>query len=208
MLLAAAYALVEEGVVTRLLWNPSYSGQHHLTGDAYLPVLGTNISLVQAVLSLHVVWSISVPIALVETFVPDRRTAPWVGRFGLVVTGALFVLGVAGGLMEGNFRATDARYAGVAVMIVALVVLAFVIPYRLRPVDRTAPSPWLVGALTLVLTSLLLTLVMFWPGSFSQWVSVAAWCVVAAALVALIARWSRCRGWVPRTGSAWRAARC
>lgn len=63
VLLAAAYALIEEGPVDQLLWNPSYGGKDMLAGDAYLPALGTNVALVQAVLSLHTVWSISVPIA-------------------------------------------------------------------------------------------------------------------------------------------------
>lgn len=199
VMLAAAYALLEEGPIDQLLWNPSYSGQVTLAGDAYLPALGTNVSIVAAVLSLHTIWSISVPIALVETFVPGRRTVPWLGRTGLAVTAALFALGVAlwcwGSRMEAHFEATAGQYTGAAVVIVALVVLAFAVPLRARPVDRRAPSPWLVGVLTLVLTSLLLALVMFWPGGLSQWVSVAAWCVVAAALVTLLARWSRCRGW-------------
>ena len=51
VLLAAAYALLEEGLVDQLLWNPSYSGQVTLAGDAYLPALGTNVSILQAVLS-------------------------------------------------------------------------------------------------------------------------------------------------------------
>ncbi|WP_020500307.1 hypothetical protein [Sciscionella marina] len=200
VLLAAAYALLEEGPVDQLLWNPSYGGrQHTLAGDAYLPALGTNLSVVQAVLSLHTIWSISVPIALVETFVPTRRTAPWLGRIGLTVTGVLFALGVAAAYSEsqrtGQFHATPGQYAGALVVIVALVVLGFAVPYRPHPIDRTAPSPWLVGALTLILTSLLLYLVMFWPGRLSQWVSVAAWCVVAAALAILIGRWSRYRDW-------------
>lgn len=200
VLLAAAYALLEEGPIDQLLWNPSFGGGHHmLAGDAYVPALGTNISVLQAVLSLHTVWSISVPIALVETFVPERRTAPWLGRTGLAVTGCLFVVGAAAGYAEshgaGQFHATAGRFAGAAMVIVALAVLAFAVPYRPRPVDRAAPRPWLVGLLTLALTSLLLYLVMFWPGRLSQWVSVTAWCIVAAVLAGLILRWSRCRGW-------------
>ena len=199
VLLAAAYALLEEGPIDRLLWNPSYSGQVTLAGDAYLPALGTNVSILQAVLSLHTIWSISVPIALVESFVPHRRTAAWLGRTGLMVTGALFAFGVGiaywAKQMESPFRATPGQYAGAVVVIVALVVAAFTLAHRPRPVDRMAPGPWLVGVLTLVLTSLLLVLVMFWPARLSQWVSVAAWCVVAAALIVLLARWSRSRGW-------------
>ena len=104
-----------------------------------------------------------------------------------MITATLFALGVAvwcwGSRMESRFDATPGQLACAAVVIVALVVLAFAIPFRLRLIERVAPSPWLVP-------------VMFRPAWLSQWVSVAAWCVVAAALVALIA--------VPRLGAAHR----
>lgn len=200
LMLAVAYALLEEGPVDQLLWNPSYSEQVSLAGDAYLPALGTNVSIVQAVLSLHAIWSICVPIAMVETFVPERRTVPWLGRVGLTVTVGLFALGVAvwclGSRMESHFEAGAGQLTGSAAVIGVLVVSAFVIPFRpRRRIEREAPSPWSVGVLTLLLTSLMLALVMFWPTWPSQWVSVAGWCVVAATLVALVARWSRYRGW-------------
>ncbi len=44
-------------------------------------------------LALHAVWSICVPIALIETFVPDRRTKPWLGRAGLIVVATIFAFG-------------------------------------------------------------------------------------------------------------------
>lgn len=88
VLLAAAYALVEEGPVDQLLWNDSYAGQDLLHGPSYVPALGMSVELTQAVLALHTVWSICVPIAIVEAFVPDRR--PWLGRVGLAVVAVLF----------------------------------------------------------------------------------------------------------------------
>ena len=39
----------------------------------------------------HAVWSIAVPIAVVETLVPERRTTPWLGRAGLTVTAVVVV---------------------------------------------------------------------------------------------------------------------
>src|SRR4051794_39834093 len=67
--LALAYGVLEEGIVTQSLFNPNYAG-HHLLADGFLP-------WAVFVLALHAVWSISIPIALVEGLVPDRRVTPW-----------------------------------------------------------------------------------------------------------------------------------
>ena len=37
LLLAAAYALIEEGPVDQLLWNDSYAGENLLSGDSFIP---------------------------------------------------------------------------------------------------------------------------------------------------------------------------
>lgn len=50
------------------------------------------------VLTLHTVWSSSVPIALVEALAARRRTTPWLGRIGLVVTTLVYLLGADLGL--------------------------------------------------------------------------------------------------------------
>jgi hypothetical protein len=56
VLLAAAYALIEEGPVDQLLWNDSYAGHDYLHGDSYLPALGMSVELTQTILALHTVW--------------------------------------------------------------------------------------------------------------------------------------------------------
>jgi hypothetical protein len=71
-----------------MLWNDSYAGNDYLHGPSYIAALGTSVELTQSVLALHVVWSICVPIALVEACVPDRAETPWLGRLGLAVTGS------------------------------------------------------------------------------------------------------------------------
>src|SRR5215467_11660577 len=60
VLLAVAYALVEEGFGTQSLFNPNYAGQH-LLAYGYVPALGTSPVWALFVLSIHVVWSISTP---------------------------------------------------------------------------------------------------------------------------------------------------
>jgi hypothetical protein len=93
LLLAAAYALIEEGPVDQLLWNDSYAGENLLSGDSFIPAIGMSVELTQTILALHTIWSICVPIAIVETFVPHRRADPWLGRVGLTVIGVVYALG-------------------------------------------------------------------------------------------------------------------
>ncbi|MDX6277874.1 MAG: hypothetical protein QOJ72_2002, partial [Nocardioidaceae bacterium] len=47
LLLAAAYALIEEGLVDQLLWNDSYADHDYLHGPSYVPLLGTSVEAIQ-----------------------------------------------------------------------------------------------------------------------------------------------------------------
>ena len=79
VVLALAYGLLEEGLLTQMLFSPTYHGWD-IPRDAHLPPIGVDGYLAVSVLAMHAVWSIGVPIALVEALVPGRATAPWLGR--------------------------------------------------------------------------------------------------------------------------------
>ncbi|WP_205719195.1 hypothetical protein [Actinomadura geliboluensis] len=197
-LLAAAYALIEEGPVDQLLWNDDYAGHNYLAGDSYIPALGMSVELTQAILALHTVWSICVPIAIVEAFAKER--GPWLGRTGLVVTAVLYVLGAVlvffGNYSEEHFLASPAQLIGMAVIIVGLIVLAFLMPLRRLPrADGQAPSPWLIGAAALALTSAYMGPSTLVTAEWYEWIGVVVWCVVVACGVLLVSRWSRQGGW-------------
>jgi hypothetical protein len=203
VLLAAAYALIEEGPVDQLLWNDSYAGHDDLHGDSYLPALGMSVELTQTILALHTVWSICVPIAIVETFVPDRQTRPWLGRMGLTVTAVPYVLGAVlvfwGNYTEERFLASPAQLAGISVVIIALVVIAFALRSRQLPkVEGLAPSAWLVGGAALVGTSSYWGPAVLVTAGWYEWVGVAVWLLVSALGVMLVSRWSRQQGWDQR----------
>jgi hypothetical protein len=68
LLLALAFGVVEEGLLTQSLFNPDYLGLHKLS-FGYLPALGIGLPWTIFVLTLHVVWSIATPIA-----VPSRSS--------------------------------------------------------------------------------------------------------------------------------------
>jgi hypothetical protein len=202
-LLAVAYALLEEGPLDQLLWNDSYAGHDYLSGPSYLPALGMSVELTQTIIALHAIWSISVPIAIVESFVPGRATVPWLGRFGLTVTSIIFALGAAfvfwGNYSEEHFMASPGQLAGVGAVIVLLVVLAFrVHRLKLPPVAGAAPSPWVAGALGLVFTSAYWGPAVLVTASWYEWIGVGAWILLAAAGLLLISRWSRQEGWSQR----------
>lgn len=195
-LFAAAYALIEEGPVDQMVFNPGYLGQETFPEGSVIPGLGISGSLVVYSLALHTVWSICVPIAMVEAFDPTP-TEPWLRVRGLVVTSVVFVAGcVFLGLSQAHdldFVGTPTQFAVSGVAIIVLVVLGVWLGRRPdpTPLPGKAPRPWPVGLAAFVLTSGY-GLVSDVPTALAQ----AALLAAAAALgVALISRWSRRTGW-------------
>jgi hypothetical protein len=196
LLLALAYGVIEEGLVTQSLFNPDYAGLH-LLEHWFVPGLGISVPWTLTVLAVHTIWSISVPIALVETLVPGRRTTPWLGTTGLAVTAALFVLGVflngVGTYTQQHFLAAPGQLTGSVLVVVGLIVAAS----RIRgpqPVSdpSPAPSPWLVGAVAFGASSVFLA-----AGGLRGWPLVAGYLVLYAVMIVLVLRWSRRAGWGP-----------
>ncbi|MGN5632872.1 hypothetical protein [Streptomyces sp. AC154] len=209
ILLGAAYALIEEGPVDQMLWNPHYGGFD--LGAAYagarVPLLDTSVQLLQDVLTLHTVWSVCVPIALVEAFARDGdRTRPWLGLPGLSATVLVFTAG--SGLLalaqveSEDFVATPAQFAAAGVLIAVLIAAAFLCrPTGARhttgqglEVRRTPPAPWVVGALSFAVTS------VYWgreylPDEVPAAVPVLGWALLVAAVLVPCVRWARSEGW-------------
>jgi hypothetical protein len=94
LLLAVAYGVLQPGLLDQSLFNPSYEG-YDFQSVAHGPALGSSAHWAMTFVGGHAVWSIAAPIAIVETLVPDRRTTPWLGRAGLVVTAVVFMLGAS-----------------------------------------------------------------------------------------------------------------
>ena len=201
--LACAYALIEEGPLDQLLWNDAYLGVDNFHSATYVPAFGTSIELIQTVIALHAVWSICVPIALIEAFATDRGITPWLGRTGLITVAIIFALGSVFvfwcNYTEYRFIAPWFHQIWIGIAIVGLVVAAVAIrSRRLPPLDGRAPSPWLVGAVALVATSGYWMASGFDESTWSEWAGVIAWCFVVAVGVVMISRWSRQHGWNER----------
>ena len=143
--LAAAYGFVEEGWIDQSLFNPNYQNLH-LLDFGYVAALGTGLPWLIYVIAIHVVWSISTPIALTNALFPARRYEPWLRWWGIV---AFFLLYLAANAAVANYSYTSSRFmaspgelAWTGAVVAALIVAAWLVSRR-RPNsdDRDAPAP-------------------------------------------------------------------
>lgn len=201
VLLALAYGVLEEGVTTQSLFNPNYADLR-LLDPGHISWLGIGAPWTLFVLTLHTVWSITVPIVLVESVTGSRRA--WFGRKGLVVFCVVFAFGVlvttAFQAQSDSFVASPGQFVGVAVVIGVLVALAA----RLgrRTVVREAggvPADWVVGVFGLVVSSAFMVVN---DVDLGAWVQVGAMLVLFAVALVVVRGWSRRDGWTARHAMA------
>lgn len=201
VLLAAAYGVLEEGIVTQSLFDPAYAGKH-LLSYGHLPALGMGASWTVFVITLHTVWSISVPIAVVELLTRSRRTTVWLGRVGLGVTAALAVIGMVAmtalTYRQYEFVAAPGQLAGAAIAVLALVVVAALVGRRSVPgTAGSVPAPWLLGVASLLVTSAVTGAWYLGKDSMPWWLFVAAVIAGYVVSVRLVGPLSRRTGWRP-----------
>jgi cytochrome bd-type quinol oxidase subunit 2 len=203
LVLGLAFGILEEGVLTQSLFNPDYlASDLHLLDPGYIPALGIGALWTVFVLGGHALWSIATPIAIVEESTRSRRTTPWLGLRGLVVSAVLFLLGCVMTLVVTRaedaahpFSASPAQLGVSAAVVVVLVIVAFLLPHGdRRPGPGRAPSAWLVFAATMVAGvgwGLLAgaTSLPWWPAS----IAIALVCLLI--LGVLVSRWARLDGW-------------
>jgi hypothetical protein len=149
LLLGAAYGVIEAGIVDQSMFNPSFEGWD-FQAVTPLPGLGISAWYAWAFVVGHSVWSIAVPIGLVELLFPDRARTPWLGRVGLLLTAAGCV---TGGLVIGRFvyrsekvLASPGQLAGAAAVAAVLITLAFACRPTAEPAGHGwVPRPLLLG---------------------------------------------------------------
>jgi hypothetical protein len=131
VLLATAYGLFEEGFVTQSLFNPNYL-HLRLLDFGFLPSLGTALPWAIFVIGIHAIWSITVPIALVESAFPLQRDRPWLKTPGRVLHALAFLAGctliAVFSYKQVPFMATPMQFGVVGAAIVALCLTAFRLP--------------------------------------------------------------------------------
>ena len=202
MLLALAYAIVQEGFTTQTLFNPNYAGKR-LLDYGYIPALGTSLDWTVFVLTLHVIWSIGSCIAIAEPLAGERWSEPWLGRTGITIVSLLFMAGCAFTILITKRRfpyiATPAQFATVAIAVVLAIVAAFRIPRSRRAsVTARAPSLWLTGAATLLLSSAFYVLRLRGElYGLHPAVTLLGMLTLELVAIACLTAWSRRSGWGP-----------
>jgi hypothetical protein len=197
-LLALAYGILEEGLIMQSLFNPNFYGlNQHLLQPAYIAALGIGGWWTVFVLTLHTVWSIPVPIAIVEALAPKRAGAPWLPGAGLAAVAAVFLLGsfaIANFTMRNDsahFVASRGQLAGASAAVAILIVLAFRLPRSSAIRDcRSVPRPSTVGLAALLAASAFLIVPNRWG-----WWAVSIYVILFAAMIWRIRAWWHAQGW-------------
>ena len=131
VLLATAYGLFEEGFVTQSLFNPDYL-HLRLLDFGWISALGTALPWAVFVVTIHVAWSITVPIALTESAFPAQRDRPWLGTTGRVLFALTFLAGCTLIAVftwhQVPFMATPLQFGVTGALMVALCITAFKLP--------------------------------------------------------------------------------
>ncbi|GAA2606672.1 hypothetical protein GCM10010399_42000 [Dactylosporangium fulvum] len=186
LLLAAAYGVIEAGIVDQSLFNPTFES-HDFQATTFVPALGISVGSSFGFIVGHVVWSIGIPIVIVEHLTPARRRTPWLGWTGLALTVLLYLFGcriIFTDLRDSEgFMASPGQFTGAAVTAVVLVGAAFLVR-RPRPATGPGrvPRPWLTGVLAFVVSSVFVAGPETWVGfAFGVALVIAAAVVISAA---------------------------
>jgi hypothetical protein len=103
---------------------------------------------------------------------------------GVAITTAITLHGDA-------FMASASQFGSAALVVIACAAAGLLVPSRAMEERRgLAPSPWLVGATTLVAGSLFLLVPMPWG-----WAAVACYLALEGATIAALRYWSRSETW-------------
>ncbi|MEV1328226.1 hypothetical protein AB0J20_01460 [Micromonospora costi] len=225
-LLAAAFGVVQAGLVDQSLFNPGFLDDTEFADTraaaeaTLVPGLGFSARQAFDYVGNHVVLSICAPIAIVESYLgAHRRPRPWLGRPGLAVVallylaGSLLVFADDGG--RKNFLASPVQLtaaAGVAVALIAAAVLTrrrpapsvVVPPQRPRPAPATAAPQQTDGeayerrAPHPLWPAVVVLLAYACAGLLPGWPGVAVGLALAATAATVLVVWSRRAGWGQR----------
>lgn len=192
-LLATAYGVLQPGLLDQALFNPYYSTAVDFQTLTPVPGAGFSAHWAQTFIVGHAIWSISVPIAIMEALVPRRSTTPWLGKVGLTITTALFLFGAWIIFKDHQetyqFMASPSQVIGTLFAVLALLVSPFLLETEPRPKNTKAtPSPRVVGVLTFILTSLFIL-------REESWLGFGIGCGILLVLAVLLRQWSNRQQW-------------
>jgi hypothetical protein len=206
LILGAAYGVLEEGLVVTSWFNPLWPDSIFLHGMGRF--LGINWLWALGLTMYHAVFSITVPVLIVERLFPAQARNPWLGRIGIWgCAAALVAVSLVGLLLFGILLFRNQGYQPPPSYPIAIVIAAMLFVVGLRPLNaptsilpgrgsEKAPGLWRVRLLGFVAT-----LAWFWAEYiFPSWVHnailpILALLAIAATAAWLVLRWSARPGW-------------
>jgi hypothetical protein len=135
LLLGVAYALFEEGIVVRSIFDPHWSELGELA--RYDHFAGVNWTYAELLIHFHVCISIGASVMLAEIMHPQRRRQSWIGNKALAACAIVMLLWIAcGWLIMTSYRPP-------LIWLVApwLAVLGLTLAARYVPVPAPPPTP-------------------------------------------------------------------
>ena len=197
-----AYGVVEESFVSFSLFNPEYADLA-LLEFGWIPALGIGAWWSVFVVVLHAVWSICVPVVLVESFAGDLADRPWLSRRGMAGAAVAFVLGAAAAvavtISEDSFLPSGGQLVGATLTVAVLIAVATLLARRpvrsRRSATEPAPSP---GAVAIVAALAGLAFVAGAAQAGPVLVTLFGYAVLFAGVAVCISRWSHSDGWDAR----------
>jgi len=127
LILGAAYGIIEEGLMVKSFFDPAWMDLGVL--GAYGRWLGVNWVWTEMLTIYHAVFSISLPILLVELIFPTFKNQRWLTNRRLVVSFVLLSADVAlGYLFLTPYRPAESLYFGALIVTVLLFILAYKLP--------------------------------------------------------------------------------
>jgi len=127
LVLGSAYAIIEEGLMVKSFFDPAWMDLGVL--GTYGRWLGVNWVWTEMLIIYHAVFSISLPILLVELIFPTSRNQRWLTNRKLAISFILLTADVAlGYLFLTPYRPSALLYFGALIVTVLLFILAYKIP--------------------------------------------------------------------------------
>lgn len=162
LLLGVAFGVTEECVILQSSLSQLFAAD---PAHIYGRIFGVNWMYLLWAVGYETLWCVILPIQLTELIFPEQRDEPWLGRWGMIIAGIIFVLSSLAawylwtqiGLpkMGATYHAPLPQIFGALIVIAVLIIVALV-PWppsqNTQKVARLVPWPWLIGPLATIVS--------------------------------------------------------
>ena len=187
LIMGVVYGLVEEGLALQSLTSP-----HLYDAAGWAPrLLGLNTAYAELNLVYHALFSVTIPVALVELVFHRHGTGPYLRRGGLIISGVVALLGAVlvrvtvPPSQDPGYLLPPVAFLAIAAAAATLTVVA--LRLRVRPGSpKTPPTARLLALCTGVATFAFLALIFPFGGARQPSFTHGAWALVPMACAALI----------------------